>query len=61
MRRVQWVCFGITLFFVGVRTVTILATHLDVTPQRLLVLFWLDFMVAVVGLGLQVLLLKLSE
>lgn len=61
MRRVQWACFGITLFFVGVRTVTILAAHLDVTPQRLLVLFWLDFMIAIVGLGLQVLLLKLSE
>lgn len=61
LRRVQWACFGISVFFVSIRFLAIFAMNLDITPQRLLVLFWLDFVVAVVGLGLQVLLIKTSE
>lgn len=61
LRRVQWACFGISLFFVTVRFLAIFAMNLDVTPQRLLVLFWFDFIVAVIGLGLQILLIQLSK
>lgn len=61
LRRVQWACFGISVFFVSIRFVSIFALNLDITTHRLLVLFWIDFMVAIVGLGLQILLIKTSE
>lgn len=61
MRQTQWACLFLTLGAVTVRLGSIALAHPEASPQQLLIEYWIDYCVSVASLGLQAILLKLSE